>query len=187
MRTILLALLLAGCGHKAPNAAMLQAAPKLPAPRGSTYVSVNGEPGDPTIARLIHGHPWNETLSGAAAGLALDWADGRGELSGWEVREAAWQAGWAWPVLEVRGWMTAQAAPPPQELVDWLETLEQDQELGLVRARGRQGDAWVALRGKPRGSLGVKPRQVPLENMLTFAPQRHSQGSSSRWPTPWAS
>lgn len=171
VRTIALALLLAACGPKLPNTAMLEAPPKLPAPRGSTYVSVEGEPGDPAIAKLAKGKAWNETLSGAAAGLALEWSDGSGDLAGWEVREAAWQAGWAWPILEVRGWMTRQAEEPPGELVDWLKTLDADQPLGLVRARGRQGDAWVALRGQPRGDIGTKPRQVPLDYELRFDAQ----------------
>lgn len=169
MPALLLALLI-GCVPKVPPEAALEAPPKLPAPRAAAYVNVTGVPSDPVIARLARGLAWNESLSGAAAGLALNWASGEGELAAWEVREAAWQAGWAWPVAEVRGWMTPQAASPPQELVDWLATVDPTHDLGLVRARGARGDAWVGLSGAPRGTLAVQPRQIDIGGVLSFAP-----------------
>lgn len=162
---------LLACGPKAPSRTTLEATPRLPAPRAAAYASVESTPSDPVVARLVRGRKWNETLSGAAAGLALEWTNGQGDLAAWEVREAAWQAGWPWPVLEVRGWITPPAGEPPQELMQWLDGLEAGDSLGLVRARGVKGDAWVALRAHPRGELPIQPRQVEIGGQLAFTPQ----------------
>ncbi len=166
-----LLLILAACGPKLPPESALDQPPRLPAPRAARYASVEAEPSDPVIALLARGHTWNETLSGAAAGLALAWAGGQGKLAAWEVREAAWQAGWPWPIDEVRGWMTAQRAAPPEELIAWLDARDPSVPLGLVRARGIQGDAWVALTGTPRDEVPALPRQVELGGQLTFPAQ----------------
>ena len=168
---LLIALTTVACGPKAPTATMLEAAPKLPAPRAPAYATARTVPSDPVIARIVEEKAWNESLSGAAAGLALGWSAGSGSLSGWEVREAAWQAGWAWPIQEVRGWITGQGDPPPDDLMAWLEGIGPDQDIGLVRARGRNGDAWVALRSTPRGPTLPRPRQVEVGDALAFSPQ----------------
>ena len=127
-RTLLpiLLFLASACGPKLPSESALQAVPRLPAPRASAYANVQGSSSDPVVAKMSRNKLWNESLSGAAAGLALNWASGTGELAAWEVREAAWQAGWPWPVLEVRGWMTPPAGEPPQELIDWLEEITEE-------------------------------------------------------------
>ena len=164
-------LFLLACGPKAPSQTALDAAPRLPAPRASAYASVESTPTDPVIAKVIGSRRWNESLAGAAAGLGLSWANGAGELAGWEVREAAWQAGWPWPVHEVRGWITQPGGAPPEELLTWLDQLADADSVGLVRARGVKGDAWVGLRARPRGTLAIQPRQVEVGGQLTFAAQ----------------
>src|SRR5688572_21052334 len=98
MTVALLAALLLGCPKPAVEAAItpdqLAAIPRLPAPRAGTYARVPDRPADPVIASLVEKLTWDASLAGAAAGLALDVAEGRSGLHGWEVREAAWDAGY---------------------------------------------------------------------------------------------
>lgn len=149
---------------------LLQSPPRLPSPRAGTYTRLSSRPNDPVIAGLVEGLNWDASLSGAAAGLALNAAANKGGLMGWEVREAAWSAGYPYPVSLVRGWSTAQGAPPPPDLVEWLGTLDASVDLGLVRARGPRGDAWVALLATPRVSVGLQPRAANLGDVLTLPP-----------------
>lgn len=111
---------------------------------------------------------WDASLAGAASGLALAAVAGTGGLEGWEVREAAWEAGWPYTITEARGWSTAAGAAPPADLREWAAA-EPDRPAGVVRARGARGDAWVALRaGVPRADLGVVPRTFPAGATLTI-------------------
>lgn len=144
----------------------LQAIPRLPAPRSGTYARVPARPSDPVIAALTEKLRWDASLSGAAAGLALDLGEGRSGLHAWEVREAAWDAGYPYPITQVRGWNTPQGASPPQELLAWLDASGPEVDLGLVRARSAQGDSWVALLATPRIDIGVQPRQAHLAGVL---------------------
>src|SRR5690606_27529378 len=65
--------------------------PQLPSPRAGSYARVPATPADPVVAALAAGHRWDESLSGAAAGLALAAVRGEGSLEEWLIREAAWQ------------------------------------------------------------------------------------------------
>ncbi len=147
------------CAPKTPPDPML--APRLPSPVAGSYARVPDTPADPVIAALVAKHSWDASLSGAAAGVALAAVAGTGGLERWEVREFAWRAGWPYPVDIIRGWSTSQGATAPAPLVLWLEALDPKADLGLVRARNAQGDAWVALTSRPRVDLGVVPRTFP--------------------------
>jgi len=158
-------LFLMACGG-GKVAADPMAEPILPAPTASAYVQVPRTAPDPFVAAASRGHTWDESLSGGAAALALSWGAGAGRLTSWEAREAAWQAGWAWPLLEVRGWSAPQGAAIPEDAVIWLANLSEGESLGLVRARAPERDVWVALRSKPRLDLPPIPRQLPVGSQL---------------------
>ncbi len=163
MRIVLTLLLItSACGNKKVKAVDYQNAPRLPSPVAGTYARVPAQPPDAVIAGLVKGHTWDASLGGAAAGLALAAVSGKkAGLERWEVREAAWRAGYPYPIDTIKGWSTKQAEEPAP-LRDWLTKVESSDDLGLVRARGDDGEAWVALVSKPRASIGVQPRQVEV-------------------------
>src|SRR5690606_1977516 len=68
----------------------------------------------------------------------------------------------------VRLWTTPLKSAPPPDLLEFLRTLDPSVDLGLVRARGDEQDAWVALTAAPRLSVGRQPRQVELGHRLTL-------------------
>jgi hypothetical protein len=140
--------------------------PRLPSPTSATYAIVPAKPPDPGVAYVLGGRPWDASLGGAAAALALAVVTDRGSITPPEVREAAWRAGWPYPVLEVRAWTTQAGQPPPDEVKAWL--LQWDgASIGLVRARGGLDDVWIGLASRPVIDLGPVPRQVPKGGSIT--------------------
>lgn len=171
----LFALWVPGCASKRVQTsaveiqeAALAATPRLPAPRAGTYTRLAQKPTDPVIAALVQGLTWDASLSGAAARLALDAARGNAGLYPWEIREAAWDAGYPYPVVHIRMWSTPRAAPPPDDLRAFLAELDPSVDLGLVRARGTASDVWLALLARPRASVGLQPRQVDLGDKVSL-------------------
>lgn len=166
----LLLLTLASCAKQPAQSAqqLYDARPHLPAPRAGTYTRLASKPPDPVIARLVGGLTWDAALSGAAAGLALAALEGDTGMYAWQVREKAWDAGYPYPATRVRLWTTPMKSPPPPDLLEFLRTLDPSVDLGLVRARGDEQDAWVALTASPRLSVGTQPRQVELGHRMTL-------------------
>jgi len=103
---------------------------------------------------------WDASLSGAAAGLALDFLEKGQPITDWSAREAVWRAGYPYPISRIRAWNTPQASAPPEALNAWLEDTSSEMDLGLVRARGGAMDIWVALMAEPRVDVGVQARHV---------------------------
>jgi len=166
--SLTLLLLAFGCTPKKIKTADYEAPPRLPSPIAGTYARTAGTPPDPVIAALTKHQRWDASLGGAASGLALQAVRDRGTgLEPWEVREAAWRAGYPYPIDTIRGWTTPIAAEP-EGLRTWLAQVPTEHDLGLVRARGDQAEAWVALVAKPRGSIGVQPRQIARGDSLTL-------------------
>jgi len=167
MRFVLPLLLIAvGCGNKKIKPQDFETPPRLPSPIAGTYARVKAEPPDPVIANLVRDHRWDASLGGAAAGLALAAIRGKNAgLDDWEVREAAWRAGYPYPIDVVKGWSTAEAEEP-EALREWLAGVDPTHDLGLVRARGDRGEAWVALVSNPRASVGLQPRQLPIGDVI---------------------
>lgn len=163
IRLVTIAVLaLSGCKKPVEPAVDYRAPPQLPSPVAGTYALVPAHPKDPVVAQLVGERKWDASLAGAASGLALAMSRGDGGITPWEVREAAWRAGTPYPVLQVRGWNQGIGGPPPRPLVEWLQTVDPEHYLGIVRARSSTGEFWVALTAAPRGSVGVQPRQVPV-------------------------
>jgi hypothetical protein len=151
-----------------------EATPRLPAPSAGVYARSRETPSDPALAAFVAEKPWDAALSGAAAGLALKLV---GEIGGpeespgltrWRVREAMWKAGYPFPALDARAWQAGPDGAPPPPLVAWLDAFPAGDDLGLVRARGRDQDLWVALRSRPTVDVGRIPRQVPEGGTFTI-------------------
>jgi hypothetical protein len=150
--------------------------PKLPSPHSGTYARAPSTPRDPVIASIVAGHTWDASLSGAAAGLAVDRLMDNRPITGWRAREAAWRAGYPYPVVHIRAWSTAPQSEPPEELMTWLGQVSKTSDLGLIRARDTDMEIWVAMVGEVRHSVGVHPRNVspgidhvlPVSDDLTF-------------------
>lgn len=157
---------LMGCGPKGITPDLLAEAPRLPSPTSAQYVRTQTQPSDPVVAELAKGRTWEESLSGAAAALALDWAESGTAPTTWRAREAAWQAGYAYPVSTLRGWGSPVGAEPPPDLTAWIQSLDAKHDLGLVRARGATGDFWVGLAAQPSHDLGSLPRQLQIGSRL---------------------
>jgi len=136
--------------------------PVLPSPSAGSYARVPGQPKDPFAYYLLEGRNYDESLGGAAAGIALQLAENPGELTRWELREALWIAGYPYSADAARVWTADLKAPPPEDMVAWLRALPVDVDIGLVRARGHENDIWVAVTGHPAIDLGVIPRSVSV-------------------------
>lgn len=169
----MLTLLLVGCPKSESletplTDVQLADSPRLPAPQAGTYARVPKVPKDPAVRAVIGERTWDESLAGAAAGLALGATQDAGGFTRREVREAAWQAGYPWPVLSVGTWPTTEGAPPPQGAIRWTREQPAERDIGLVRARGQGQDLWVGLAGQPLIDLGIVPREVASGTTLTL-------------------
>ena len=90
---VLLALcLFTGCrgGPSPASVADYAQAPQLPAPSAGTYARVPAIPNDPVVAMTAKNMRWDASLSGAAAGLALDFLEKGQPITDWSAREAVW-------------------------------------------------------------------------------------------------
>ena len=144
--------------------------PVLPNPERGNYAPAVATARDPLVGALLGERAPDARLEAAAAALALSAVEGKGGLARWELREAAWRAGWPYPITAAQGWGTPEGATPPADLFAWIEALAPGQTFGLARARGPLGDAWVGLLGNDGASLGTVPRSAPLGTLLTLPP-----------------
>lgn len=149
---IALLVLLVGCPRGAP-ALDVHAPPRLPAPEAGSYGRYAMTPADPVVATVTDGLRWDAYLSGAAAGLALARAEEDVPPSRWAVREAAWRAGYPYPVVALTEVEAPLESPAPEAIATWAASVEGD--LGLVRARSATREVWIGLQGRPRVDLGV--------------------------------
>jgi hypothetical protein len=173
-------LFLLACAHR-PTEAQLSAPPSLPPPQSKVFSRVAATPTDPAVARLVPTTRWDAALAGAAGGLGLEASLGIVSFQPWEIREAAWRAGYPIPVRQARSWSTPVGGEPPAELLEWLATVDEHTEIGLVRARSPEGDAWVALAATPRVSLPPVPREARVGAEVRFPP---IPGATVVWSDP---
>jgi hypothetical protein len=159
--------LLAGCPKKDTPVDMTpvwEAVPHLPSPTAGTWGRHVAIPEDEAVRAVIGSRAWDSYLGGAAAGIAL--AEPEDSISAEEVRDAAWQAGYPYPITRARAWVTEQGSAPPDEVIAWVADLPPDLDLGLVRARSTKSEHWVALAGRTRFDLGVMPRRAKAGDSL---------------------
>lgn len=162
---------LAGACTKAPTLLSpvdWAATPRLPSPSAGTYAMVDMTPPDPGVRQVMGGRDWDASLGGAAAGIALDLVHRRGELTPPEIREAAWRAGWPYPVRSVHTTGTTIGDAAPAKVKQQLAAVPSEAHVGLVRARGSEQDLWVMLTSVPRVDVGVYPRQIARGSRITL-------------------
>lgn len=174
MITGLLFALMAGCPRGGPivgPAVDWQEMPRLPSPSAGSYARVKSTPPDPGVRTVLGLHPWDASLGGTAAGLALNLVYERGGLTPPEIREAAWRAGWPFPIRSVHTIGAPIGAEAPSTVRDLVNQVPSGVDLGLVRARGDQQDIWVLVTSQPRIDLQVFPRQLPKGARLKLPAQ----------------
>jgi hypothetical protein len=130
---------------------------------------------DATVAIVSAGLPWDEALSGAAAGVALGVIDGE-TADPRMVRWKAILAGYPYPVV-ARTVTTVAVGQVPQGLAEEararVAAITQTggaADLGLVRARSDDGDTWVMLVGVRRGEIGRIPREIAVGEGISLPP-----------------
>jgi hypothetical protein len=173
---VLLLAVLAGCARNTGPQSLAERAkdldweltPSLPSPDVGTYMASAGKPKDPLVTTLVGNMSFDRSLEAAAAGMALSAVEGFGGIQRWELREALWRGGWPYPVFDARGWSAASGEAPPDDMLRWLEAFPEGDTIGLVRARGRLGDAWVGMRAHPEIDLGLLPRAAVLGQQLVL-------------------
>jgi len=158
----------AACPRPPPPPLDYAAPPHLPAPEAGVYGRHETTSVDPVVASVVGERALDAYLSGAAAGLALAAVGGDETLDSWEIREAAWRAGYAYPVEGARQFIGSPEAPPPPEIQAWLATVDPEADLGLVRARSAQMETWIGLVAHPRVRLGTQPRRVAVGDAVTL-------------------
>lgn len=176
-------LLMFACVPKGPSdwSSFYASPPQLPSPHAGAYARVKTKPSDPVIRSVVADWPWEASLSGAAAGIALDLVSERAVMQPWAIRHAAWQAGYPYPVVQVQGWTVELGATPPPQLAPWVSgNVRPGDDLGLVRARDPEGDIWMALVGRPVVDLGPLPKEVPVGGAVALPPV---PGGSYSWAT----
>jgi len=160
---VLLALLLA-CPR---DGARLEpgAPPRVPSPVAPLYAHAAERARDPLVRGAFAGEV-DESLSGAATGLALALLASP-RLDPGELRWKAVLAGYPWPV---RGAASARTAVDgvPAELLTQALGAAATRDVGLVRARGNEGDIWVLVEGERRGTIPATPREPPPGTDLPF-------------------
>lgn len=163
---VLAGIALSGCPKPPPPVVDWGQAPRVPSPSAGSFTLAPGVPADPGIARLVAGKRYDASLAGAAAGIGLALAHGEGGLTAPELREAAWRAGWPYPIASAQLWVGTAGDPPPPPVAQWVAG--QADLVGLVRVRAGLDEAWVGLSAKPRVDLGVIPRQLPAGGTLAL-------------------
>ncbi len=168
-------ILLVACAAKAPLTASLMAedldfgtTPRLQPTAAGAYVGGPVVVRDPVIGPLLERRLVDAGLMAAASSLALSVAEERGGAARWELREALWRAGWAHGVHDARTWTTTAGKAPPADVFAWLDALGADEPIGLARARGKEWDAWVALRAVRPIPIGAPPRTAVVGTPLTL-------------------
>jgi len=135
------------------------AVPVLPAMEAPLYAWSKGAPPDAAVARLAQGLPWDEALSGAAAFLALSATQGD-RVDGAQARWAGYRAGWPYEIDELVV-QTVVNGDVPLRPADLTGTA-----VGVARARGARGDAWVWLTSTPPADVAPFRRELPLGHVL---------------------
>lgn len=160
---------LVACGHPDRlSPALARTSPRLPAPEAAVYTRVDGTSRDPAVASVLGELPWDEALSGAAGALAMVALEGR-EPDLWAARWAAYRAGFLHPLVLV----AFQSCPLGCAGRDVITRLQQafvpGDAVGVARARGPVGDAWVGILARPAVPLGPIPRRVDVGARLDLA------------------
>ena len=144
----------------------IPAPPILPSPEAIHYAVGVGEAHDPLVARVSQGLPWDEGLSGAAAGVGLMREQER------TLAHAQWAAVLAGYPYAIRQMVVGEVSmgEEPDELADKLQQLlAPGEQLGLARVRRSQGDSWIALISIADQTLEPFPREAKIGDELSVS------------------
>ena len=131
--------------------------PGCPPPLGQIYTRAAQEPADPVVRRALRELPWDEVLSGVAAGLALDLLQGD-DPGAFQIRWRGVLAAWPYPVLGMRTERTDYDDLPDRLIEEAKGQASAGMDLGLVRGRSGEGDLWVLVWSRRLAELGPIPR-----------------------------
>ena len=142
-------LLTQGCSRHTPPEGQTEAitpadsgqTPILPAIDADVYSVSPTEPRDVLVVAAASGLEWDESLSGAAANLAIDLSSNT-PIDAASVRWAGLKSGWPYPITYAGMELVAHQTNCPPSL---LENIPSHSHVGIARARGAAADAWVVL------------------------------------------
>ena len=160
--------LLACARHAEPEIEPIEVhpTPVLPAMVAPLYVTENSEPRDELVRGVVQGLHWDETLSGAAAAIALS-----KEVSP-TLPQAVWaavRAGYPYPVVLMAVGIASPGRHPPDLLARIRAEVQPGDHVGLVRANQGRQELWVGLIGRPTGTIESFPREVAVDGALSLA------------------
>jgi hypothetical protein len=181
--TATLLLLTQGCSARLPPGEQTEQvalteteqAPILPAIDADIYSTAPTTPRDHKVATAAAGLEWDESLSGAAANLAIDLSSNM-PIDAASVRWAGLKAGWPYPVTYAAMELVDHQSDCPTSL---LESIPAHTHVGIARARGASADAWVVL------ATNVQRVALPFSNVQALnsefrLPYENSEGLSIR-------
>ena len=135
--------LCSGCAHQ-PNAEPVGVSPNdspiLPALQGKRYSHSSGQSRDPLVAQVLHesGLDWDESLSGAAGGIALGRHAAHLDGAQWSAVVAGYP--YQWSIDSGRGAPGAW----PEGLLDTLKSLTLPKMTWDSFEPDRRPDIWMA-------------------------------------------
>lgn len=159
--------ILLACAHPVAPAKLALEPPRLPAPVGEVYGRHAATPSDPVVARVMAGVPWDEVLSGAAAGVALDLGEDR-PLDAYSIRWRAVRAGYPHAVVSQAHVRVAAGQVPESIVAEVAARGPTGADLGLARARDGDEDVWVLLVGRPEATVDRIPREHAVGDRVSF-------------------
>jgi hypothetical protein len=163
------ALLLLSCARPVPVEVLgidARVAPILPAVEAQFYGRSVDSPRDPLVASVIEsaGLVWEESLSGAAAGIALSRQPASLDGASW----SAVVAGYPYSVVNLVQGETLPGAWPEGLVEAIVQSMQPGDDLGLVRARRGEVDIWIGLIGRPAVQLETFPKELAPGDQLNL-------------------
>ena len=164
---MLLTLLIACPKPRSLEPPVPEGAPVVPAIVAPLYAASAAEPSDPLVAWAMHERRYDETLAGAAAGLAFV-HDKHGAVDESAVRWALIRAGWPYGFEQVELQVVDEDKTPTLLLAELAE-VEATTPVGLARVRTPKGDVWSMVVGQQPIEAAPFPREAEIGEALELA------------------
>ena len=137
------AFFLGGCAKKTDlTPTVVSEVPIVPSPDAPFYAVGESQAKDPLVAQVVSDLPWDESLSGAAGSIGLNFSQDVGLP---QARWAAILAGYPYEVNQLTVGPQERGVYPTG-LQESLRS-QQGDHLGVARVRTGDSDIWVALSG----------------------------------------
>ena len=156
---------LTGCGKKSQGTTKpkREDIPILPSPIADTYVVGESQPKDWLVAQQVKDLPWDESLSGAAAKIGLDFVENPTLAA---ARWVATQAGYPYAVEKIIVGRVPASKTPDGLKGAIASQIPKRGHVGLARVRRGSDDVWVALIGTGGTSLPAIQRSYQLNEEI---------------------